>query len=146
MYGRIQDGAALAGRLGIGVIFLVHGLQKWDMGIDAVAGMFGAAGIPLPTVAAVFTVAVEILGSLAFIVGLALPLVGVAYAVIGAGAVLFVHLDAGLTGPNGYELVLALAVAGLALGFNGGRFSLDHLIAGRRRARSGSAELVGQAA
>lgn len=134
MLGRVQDAALLIGRIGVGVVFLVHGLQKWGNGVDATAAMFEGVGLPLPTVAALFTIAVEILGSIAFLAGIALPLVGVCYAIVGLGAVFTVHLENGLTGQGGYELVLVLALAGLALGFNGGRLALDHLIFGRRRA------------
>ncbi|MBB3052861.1 putative oxidoreductase [Prauserella isguenensis] len=133
MYGRIQDVAALIGRIAIGVVFLVHGLEKWNAGIDATAQMFEAVGIPLPTVAAIFVIAVEVVGALLFIVGFATPLVGVGFAVVGIGATFAVHLDAGLTGEGGYELVLVLGLAGLALGVNSGRLALDHLLVGRRR-------------
>jgi putative oxidoreductase len=78
---------------------------------------------------------VEILGSIAFIAGFLMPLVGVGYVMISVGALLSVHIDNGLTGQGGYELVLVLALAGLALGFNGGRLTLDHLLWGRKRAR-----------
>jgi putative oxidoreductase len=134
MLGRVQDVTLLIGRIGVGVVFLAHGLQKWDSGVDATAAMFEGVGLPMPTVAALFTIAVEILGSIAFLAGFALPLVGACYAIVGLGAVFTVHLENGLTGQGGYELVLVLALAGLALGFNGGRLALDHLIFGRRRA------------
>jgi uncharacterized membrane protein YphA (DoxX/SURF4 family) len=31
------------------VLFLAHGLQKWDMGVDGVTNMVSGMGIPLPT-------------------------------------------------------------------------------------------------
>jgi putative oxidoreductase len=135
MFGRFKDVALLLGRIGVAVVFLAHGIQKWNNGVDATAKFFGMTGIPLPTAAAVFAMTVEILGSIAFIVGFLLPLVGIGYVVISVGALLSVHIDNGLTGQGGYELVLVLALAGLALGFNGGRLSLDHLLWGRVRAR-----------
>lgn len=138
MFARVQDGAALIGRLGIALVFFVHGLEKWNAGIPATADAMAAMGIPLPTLSTLFIVAVEILGSVAFAVGFATPLVGIGYAVVGLGAMFFVHLDAGLTGVGGYETVLVLATAGLAVGFNAGRFSLDHLLLERRRARQAS--------
>lgn len=136
MFGRFKDVALLLGRIGVAVVFLAHGLQKWNNGIDGTAKFFEMTGIPLPTVAAVFAMTVEILGSLAFIAGFLLPLVGLGYVVISLGALLSVHIDNGLTGQGGYELVLVLALAGLALGFNGGRLSLDHLVWGRKRGRA----------
>ncbi|RZQ62718.1 DoxX family protein [Amycolatopsis suaedae] len=135
MFGRVQDVAALVGRIGVAVVFLAHGLQKWNNGVDATANGFETMGIPLPTIAAIFTIAVEIVGSVAFILGLALPLVGLGYVVIGVGAIFGVHLENGLTGQGGYELILVLAAAGLALGFNGGRLALDHVLFGRKKER-----------
>lgn len=128
-----RDITALAGRAGLGVVFLVHGWDKWQAGVGATSEMFEAAGVPLPYLSALFVIAVELLGSVAFILGIALPLVGIGYAVTGIGAMFFVHLGNGLTGEGGYELVLVLALAGLALGFNGGRFSLDHLLFARKQ-------------
>jgi putative oxidoreductase len=128
MFTRFKDVALLLGRIGVAVVFLAHGLQKWDNGIDGTAQFFASTGVPLPTIAAIFAMAVEILGSIAFIVGFALPLVGIGYVVVSVGALLSVHIDNGLTGQGGYELVLVLALAGFALGFNGGRFSLDHVL------------------
>src|SRR2546423_3307844 len=135
MFGRFKDVALLLGRIGVAVVFLAHGLQKWNNGIDGTAKFFGMTGIPLPTAAAVFAMTVEVLGSIAFIVGFLLPLVGLGYVVISVGALLSVHIDNGLTGQAGYELVLVLALAGLALGFNGGRPSPHPPLWGRKRPR-----------
>ena len=132
MYARVQDVAALLGRIGVGAVFLAHGLQKWDMGVGGVTNMTTGMGIPLPSVSAVFLIAVETVGAVAFMLGLALPLLGIAFAVDMIGAIFYVHIDHGLTGQGGYELVLALGAAALALGFNGGRLSLDHFLFWRR--------------
>lgn len=135
MYARVRSATALLGRIAIGIVFLVHGLQKWESGLAHTADSFAAMGVPLPTAAAIFTIAIEVVGSLAFIAGLALPAIGVSYAVIGLGALFTAHAGNGLMGPGGYDLVLVLALAGLALGFNGGRLSVDNAIAGIWRAR-----------
>ncbi|GAA1987903.1 DoxX family protein [Amycolatopsis minnesotensis] len=135
MYARVRDVTLLLARIGVAVVFIAHGLQKWDNGLDATSAMFAKTGLPLPTAAALFAMTVEILGSVAFIAGFLLPLVGIGYAVVGIGALLSVHVDNGLTGQGGYELVLVLALTGLALGFNGGRISLDHLLFWRKRER-----------
>lgn len=128
MFARFKDVTLLLGRIGVAIVFFAHGMQKWDSGVAGTAGYFGKMGIPLPEVAVVFSMIVELLGSLAFVVGFALPLVGIGYVVVSIGALLSVHIDNGLTGQGGYELVLVLALTGLALGFNGGRFSMDHLL------------------
>lgn len=136
MYARLQDLTALAGRIGVGLVFLVHGLQKWDNGVAQTSDAFGAMGVPLPTVAAIFTIAVEVAGSVAFIAGVALPVVGIGFAVVGIGATFTAHAGNGLLGPGAYDLVLVLALAGLGLGFNGGRLSVDRAIGDYRRARA----------
>lgn len=128
-----RDLIALVGRIGVAAVFIAHGWQKWQGGVDATSSGFEEAGIPLPYLAALFVIAVELLGSVAFIIGFALPLVAVGYAITGVGAILFVHLENGLTGDGGYELILTLTLAALAVGFNGGRFSLDHVLFGRKR-------------
>ncbi|WET80544.1 DoxX family protein [Amycolatopsis sp. QT-25] len=133
MFARFKDVALLLGRIGVGVVFLAHGLQKWEKGIDGTAKFFEQTGIPLPTLAAIFAIAVEIVGGILFIVGFLTPLVGLGFVVVSVGALLSVHLDNGLTGQGGYEFVLVLAVTGLALGFNAGKLSLDHVLFGRKR-------------
>ncbi|WP_037365916.1 DoxX family protein [Amycolatopsis orientalis] len=139
MLTRVKDVALLLGRIGIAVVFFAHGLQKWDSGVGATADMFGRIGIPLPGVSAFLVIVLELLGSIAFVVGFLLPVVAIGYAIDMAGALISVHAPHGLTGEGGYELVLVLGLTALALGFNGGRLSLDHVLFWRRR--QGAAEL-----
>ncbi|MEV6903749.1 DoxX family protein [Amycolatopsis sp. NPDC051372] len=133
MFARVKDVALLLGRIGVAVVFFAHGLQKWNSGVGATADFFGQVGVPLPTIAAVFVIILEVLGSIAFVAGFLLPLLAVGYVVDMAGALLSVHAPNGLTGTGGYELVLVLGLAALALGFNGGRLSLDHVLFWRKR-------------
>ncbi|MGP4018941.1 DoxX family protein [Saccharopolyspora sp. 5N708] len=131
----VRDFFAFIGRLGIGVILFAHGWQKIvDFGVAGVAQGFTSLGIPLPHVAAWYAALVELVGGAMLIVGLLLPLVGVLVAVEMAGALFLVHLPFGLFAPTGFELVLAIGVAALALGFNGGNWSIDHALFGRHRA------------
>ncbi|MGH9058186.1 MAG: DoxX family protein [Acidimicrobiales bacterium] len=142
MFARVKDVALLLGRIGVAVVFFAHGVQKWNGGVSATASMFDHLGIPLPTIAAVFVIVLEVLGSVAFVAGFLLPLIAVGYAVDMAGALISVHAQHGLTGNGGYELVLVLGLAALALGFNGGRLSLDHVLFWRKReARISAREL-----
>jgi len=58
-------------RLVVGLVFAVHGAQKlFVFGLGGAAGFMAKVGIPLPSVAAVVVMAVEILGGLALILGL----------------------------------------------------------------------------
>lgn len=138
MLPRVQDGAALIGRVVLAVIFFVHGLDKLDAGIGATAEQMASMGIPLATLAALFTMAVELLGSVAFAVGLATPLVAIGYAVVGLGAIFFVHSGTFAVAEGGYEYVLALTAAAIAIGFNSGRFSVDQLLL--KKVRTGPSE------
>ncbi|MEV4178507.1 DoxX family protein [Nonomuraea sp. NPDC049709] len=124
----------LLARIAIGVIFLVHGYQKFaTMGIAGTTKFFESAGIPLAGVAAPAVATLEVVGGLALIVGAALPIVGTLLALDMLGAIAFVHGANGLSGEGGYEFVLALAAASLAVGFTGGgALALDRVL-GRRR-------------
>jgi putative oxidoreductase len=124
----------LLARIAVGVVFLVHGYQKFaTMGIAGTTKFFESVGIPLAGIAAPAVATLEVVGGLALILGAALPIVGVLLALNMAGAIVFVHAANGLTGEGGYELVLTLAAATLAIGFTGGgAFALDSVVARRR--------------
>ncbi|MEU6730340.1 DoxX family protein [Nonomuraea wenchangensis] len=127
----------LLARIALGVIFLVHGYQKFAMGIAGTAEFFAAAGIPLPGLAAPAVAGLEVAGGLALVLGAALPIAGTLLALDMIGAIVFVHGPHGLTGDGGYEFVLALAAASLAVGFTGGgAFALDSALTRRRPAQS----------
>ncbi|MED7925554.1 DoxX family protein [Nonomuraea sp. LP-02] len=126
----------LLARIALGVIFLVHGYQKFAMGIAGTAEFFAAAGIPLPGLAAPAVAGLEVAGGLALVLGAALPIAGALLALDMIGAIVFVHGPHGLTGDGGYEFVLALAAASLAVGFTGGgAFALDNALTRRRPAQ-----------
>ena len=132
----VRDLFAFVGRLGIGLVFFAHGLMKLTgMGMSGVTAGFEQAGIPLPTLSSWYNVLVELVGGALFVIGLLLPLVGVLLAINMAGALVFVHLSYGLFLPEGFEYVLVLLVAVLAIGFNGGRWSIDQLLFSRRTRR-----------
>ncbi|HEX4812399.1 MAG TPA: DoxX family protein [Nonomuraea sp.] len=128
----------LLARIAIGVIFLVHGYQKVaTMGIAGTTEFFESAGIPLAGLAAPGVAALEIVGGLALILGAALPIAGTLLALDMIGAIVFVHGANGFAaGEGGYEFVLSLAAASMAVGFTGGgALSLDRALS-RRRATS----------
>ncbi|MFG1695812.1 DoxX family protein [Nonomuraea sp. NPDC049309] len=126
----------LLARVAVGVIFLVHGYQKFaTMGIAGTTKFFESVGIPLAGIAAPAVAALEVLGGLALILGAALPIAGTLLALDMVGAIVFVHGANGLAGEGGYEFVLALAAASLAVGFTGGgAFALDNVLPRRRSA------------
>jgi putative oxidoreductase len=102
-------------------------------------------GVPLPTVSAYYATFVELVGGIALILGLALPLVGVLIALDMAGALVLVHLPNGLfAADGGYELVLAIGVGALVLaGAGSGRLGIDHYVFGRRsKSRAGDVSVT----
>src|SRR5699024_5072077 len=105
-----RDILLLLARVGLGAVFLAHGLEKFiTNGVDGTAEGFAAMGVPLPTVSAWFAALVETIGGTALILGVLTPVFGVLLAIVTVGALLIVHLPNGIwVADNGYELVLAL--------------------------------------
>lgn len=111
--------AALLLRLTTGVLFLVHGLTKLIVFTPAgTAGFFSSLG--LPGWLGYVTMAVEILGGLALILGVATRLVSAILIFPLLGAAVFAHLPAGFGWNNAgggweYPVMWALVQAALAL-------------------------------
>ncbi|CAN5648717.1 DoxX family protein [soil metagenome] len=122
-------------RVMVGIVFLVHGLQKlFISGIGGTAGFFESLAIPLPTLAAVVVTLVEIVGGAALILGLATRWVAIPLAIDMLLATLLVHLPNGFSAiPNGgYEFTLLLLVANVSLVLAGaGALALDNLLSSR---------------
>ncbi|WP_214326600.1 DoxX family protein [Nonomuraea sediminis] len=136
MLGQARSVVLLIARVAVGVIFLVHGYQKFaTMGIAGTAKFFESAGIPLAGVAAPGIAVLEVAGGLALILGVALPVAGTLLALDMIGAIVFVHGANGMDATKGgYEFVLGLAAAALAVGFTGGgALALDRLFTRRTR-------------
>jgi putative oxidoreductase len=129
----------------VGVAFFMHGLQKlFQMGIPGVTGFFTSLGIPAPGVAAVVVSLIETFGGLVLILGLLTRLAGILLAADMLVALLVVHRPHGFfAGDGGFELVLVLGAAALALAITGpGALALDSLLPGSRESRIGSATPV----
>ncbi|MGV9305731.1 DoxX family protein [Nonomuraea sp. NPDC003727] len=138
------DLAALVARVAIGVIFIAHGWQKWQGGLDAVTRMFAQQGVPLPTAAATFATVAELVGGACLVLGLMVRVAALALVADMAGALVFVHAGRGVfVSAGGWELVAALGSACLLLvALGGGRVGIDALFArgARRRAAGRAAE------
>jgi putative oxidoreductase len=57
------------GRVLLGLLFLVAGVNKLMAGVDGTAGMIESAGLPLPVLLAWIAIAIEIIGGAALILG-----------------------------------------------------------------------------
>ena len=143
--------AALPLRLIVGVGFLSHGFAKWSKGPDVFAGILGAAGVPVPHLAATATIATEIVAGVAFLAGAFVPLVSLPAVILLVVAIFTVHLPYGFLtiklvgfadgraqfGPPGYECNLLYIASIVTLALIGPTpWSVDDFRS-RRRGRAG---------
>jgi putative oxidoreductase len=139
MTARIQPFAVLIARIAIGFTFAMHGWQKWNaFGIDGTTAFFAMFDVPLPQTSAYIAATVELVGGILLVLGAFLPVAGVLLAATMAGAMVTVHWQFGFWMEDfGFELVLALGAAALALAFSGGgALSVDGFIARLRGANA----------
>lgn len=113
-------------RLATGLVFVMHGYQKFFMNtVAGTAQFFAGIGVPLPGVAAPLIAGVELIGGLLLILGLFPRIVGTLLAVNMLVAILLVHVKGGFFNPNGVEFPLLLLAASAALALTGaGRYAL----------------------
>lgn len=126
-----RDATLLIARVGIGVIFIAHGWQKFfDWGIDGTQAAFVGMDIPLADVSAIVAATIELVGGIALLIGFATRIAGVLLFLNMLGAFFLVHVGNGVfVGDGGYELVVALGVASLLIaGVGAGRVSVDAFV------------------
>ncbi|WP_066253126.1 DoxX family protein [Neobacillus drentensis] len=121
---------ALILRVTLGAIFFIHGVVKFQGGIENTAGWFESLGLPGATAYGVALL--EIIGGILLIIGLATRLVAALFALLMIGATVKVKLAIGFLGNGqmaGYELDLAFLAIAVYLVINGSKlFSLNKLI------------------
>lgn len=128
----VRDIGILIARLVLGVIFLAHGLQKFNSwGYEGTKAGFEGMGVPAPAVSAFVATWIEILGGLALILGVLVPVFGVLLFLLMLGAFFIVHVENGIyVGDGGFELVAALGAGALLLAAVGaGAFGVDRFLA-----------------
>ncbi len=117
-------------RVSAGLIFAVHGYQKFAGGIAGVAGYFAKLGIPAPGVMAPFVATLELAGGVLLVVGLVTRWAGLLLALEMIVTGFLVQVPA--RGWNASDLDRSLLAAGLALFLAGpGRAAVDALFPGR---------------
>jgi putative oxidoreductase len=132
--------ALLVARIGLGVVFVAHGWQKFDdMGLAGTQASFAKMGAPAPELTAYYSTFVELVGGAALLIGAFTAVAGVLLVLDMLGAFLVVHIDNGVfVTQGGYELVVALGVGALLVAvFGAGRYSVDGML-GRKVGRAGA--------
>ncbi|MGF9908102.1 DoxX family protein [Brevibacillus porteri] len=126
--------SALILRVIAGLTFAIHGVAKFQMGLENVAGFFGTMG--LPAFIAYLVAFLEVVGGIALILGLGTRVFAGALSVVMLGAIFKAKLAAGFLGGEGgagYELDLALLAMLVSLGISGSsKFALDVILFGKR--------------
>ncbi|GAA1732711.1 DoxX family protein [Aeromicrobium alkaliterrae] len=126
------DLGLLIGRIAVGVVFVVHGWQKWRDGIAGTQAGFDSMGVPAADAAAIAQASLEVGGGALLVLGALTPIVGGLLGLSMLGAAWFAHREAFLVADGGAEFVLVLAAASFLLALAGpGRFSVDAAL--RRR-------------
>lgn len=133
-----SDIGLLVLRLAVGVVFVAHGWgdASQDGGAGANIANYRDAGIPLPELSAWFGAYMQLLGGIVVLFGALTRLISAGFAVVMAGALLFVHPGEPLVlaqdgSGSGFAFIMFAASLAL-LGTGAGRFSADHLLTTRQ--------------
>lgn len=125
-------------RVIVGFIFAAHGLQKFnEFTIAGTQAAFTQMGVPAAQLVAPVVATLEMVGGIALIAGVLARVFAALLAVDMLGALFLVHASAGVfADKGGFEFVLALAAASLAIALIGaGRFSADAALFGRSNSK-----------
>jgi putative oxidoreductase len=108
------DLALLILRVVLAAVMLAHGLPKVT-GFAGTVGFFASVGVPAPTLAAAYAAAVEVGGGILILLGVAVDIVGLLFALDMLGAIVFAASKNGFTGGWEFEFTLLCVAVGLAL-------------------------------
>jgi len=125
-------------RIVAGFLFAAHGWQKFnEFTIAGTQAAFAQMGVPAANLAAPVIATLELVGGVALILGVLTRVFAALLAVNMLGALFLVHAPAGIyAAAGGYELVLILAAAALAVALVGaGKVSVDKVLFGRSGSR-----------
>lgn len=117
-------------RVILGITFFVHGLAKFQGGIENTVGWFDSIG--LPGFMAYGVALLELVGGLLLVVGLGSRILSTLFVLLMAGATFKVKLALGFLGNGqmaGFELDLALLAMALFIAINGSNMlSIDQVL------------------
>jgi putative oxidoreductase len=122
--GRLHDITHFGIRLVVGVIFIVHGLPKFNPGF---VGFLSSIGIPAEMQIPIALV--EFVPGILLIIGVLTRISSSLLAIDMLGAIFLVKGASSLTGERGFEFDLILLAANLAIiAIGPGRVSLSHVV------------------
>ncbi|UNK16517.1 DoxX family protein [Paenibacillus sp. N3/727] len=117
-------------RVVLGIVFLAHGLDKFQSGISNISGFFESIGIP-GYMAAIVAV-IETAGGIALILGAGTRIVSMVLAFVLLVAIFTAKISMGFLG--GYELDVALLAIAVSLVFTGSNlWSIDSLFRANKK-------------
>ncbi|WP_413306721.1 DoxX family protein [Bacillus sp. 1P10SD] len=131
-------------RVVLGISFFIHGLTKFQGGIENIVGWFDSIGLPggLAYVVAV----IELVGGLALVIGLGSRVVSILLSLVMVGAMIKVKLAVGFLGNGqmaGYELDLAFLAMAVVIAVNDSKlFALDQVIFNKQSNKSGNQKVA----
>lgn len=131
MLARLAPYGATILRVAVGAVFVAHGWQKLDQGVDGFAGFLASLNVPAPDFMAWVVTVLELGGGILLILGLGTRLVGLLFAVMMAFTIVVVKADVGFIADQGVgaELDVLLLASGLALAlWGGGALAVDRLV------------------
>jgi putative oxidoreductase len=118
--------ALLVIRVVLFISFLLHGLQKYNMGLSNIGQGFAKMGVPMASVTGPSITLLEIVASVALLLGVGTRVFAALLVGDMLGAIIFVHGKNGYLGQGGMELVALLGTLALTLVLCGaGAFSID---------------------
>lgn len=114
-------------RISVGLVFFMHGWQKWEGGIAATSGFLSMLQFPMPDIFAALLIAIEVIGGAALVLGAFTRLAAKLTGIVALVALLTVHASKGFfVSSGGYEFILLiLASCAVLLVFGPGKWSLD---------------------
>jgi putative oxidoreductase len=119
-------------RVMMGLVFAIHGYQKFSSGVGAVVASFAKMGIPAPQVIGPFIAGLELIGGICLIVGLLTRLFGLLFTCEMLVTTLLVVFP--MRGWNASELDRMLLVSGVLLLIAGpGKLAIDQFWLERAR-------------
>ncbi|WP_264740801.1 DoxX family protein [Cytobacillus firmus] len=124
------EASTLILRIVLGISFFIHGLSKFQGGIENTVGWFSSIG--LPGFLAYGVALIEVVGGIALVLGLFTRIVAIIFVLLMVGAVIKVKLAAGFLGNGqmaGYELDLAFLAMAVSIAITGSKaYALDLFI------------------